>query len=93
MVGVYEKLGFPEAVCSIDGVHIHWESCTQHAVCCTYWQGRCALMTLSCACTRGNSTQTSSTTDCTTAKMQGLYALVDGGYHSWRCLMSPVKVA
>eukprot|EP00965_Chrysotila_dentata_P078480 2585820-Pleurochrysis_carterae.AAC.1 len=25
--GVYEKLGFPGAICSIDGVHIHWARC------------------------------------------------------------------
>eukprot|EP00965_Chrysotila_dentata_P042859 1422947-Pleurochrysis_carterae.AAC.2 len=128
--GVYEKLGFPGAVCSIDGVHIAWNRayCTQTAahtgkegypirvfnVTCDHSRRVLHVIDHSHPGARNDKTVVRSDHlvmrmykgelysdvkyklargDGTTTTVKGLYALVDGGYHSWRCLMAPIKVA
>uniref|UniRef100_A0A6S9S3X3 DDE Tnp4 domain-containing protein n=1 Tax=Chrysotila carterae TaxID=13221 RepID=A0A6S9S3X3_CHRCT len=127
---VNEKLGFPGAACSMDGVHIHWGRCHSkqralhtgregyptrvYNVACDLMRrvlhviehshpGACndrTIVRFDELVIRIHRRELYSDVefelkqkDGTTRTHKGLHALVDGGYHSWRCLICPVKVA
>jgi len=130
VTSVNEKLGFPGAACSMDGVHIHWGRCHSkqralhtgregyptrvYNVACDLMRrvlhviehshpGACndrTIVRFDELVIRIHRRELYSDVefelkqkDGTTRTHKGLHALVDGGYHSWRCLICPVKVA
>eukprot|EP00965_Chrysotila_dentata_P077109 2545892-Pleurochrysis_carterae.AAC.2 len=122
--GVYNLLGFPGAVCSIDGVHVDWHTCPALQTYLHTGKGKkpTRAFNISVVPTRRilhvTPSHPGARNDKTIAKYdsfmqsmhsgvykewkfelcdaaghkvvrRGLYAIVDGGYHTWRVLQHP----